>query len=443
MGHEPRESRRAYFPRILAAVGLFASRRAVKSVAPLQGLWRHADFMRVWSAAGISAVGSQVTLLALPLTAILVLHASAFEVAAISTAVTLPNVLGIAAGVWLDRVRRRSVMIGADFGRAAVLASVPVAYAFGVINLPQLYAVALVSGALNVAFEIASQAYLPAIVRREELIEANVKLQGATVAAQGVGPSIGGALVTLVTAPVAILADAVSFLVSGLLIGSISNRYESGTSPVPPATTRSELREGLRYVFSEPYLRPLLLSHSLANLALGLLWAIMIVYAVRVLELSAATIGAILSLGHLGGFAGAVFARRIAQRAGVGRVVVASFFLFGPAALLLALATSQTAIVFVGLGWILQGVARSLYAVSATSVRQALVPDRLQARTSGVVATTGTSAFPLGTLVGGGLAAAFGLREAMAVAAIVSFLPFVPVVLSPVRSLREVPNHSG
>jgi len=415
----------------------------VKSVARLQGLWRHADFMRLWSAAGISAVGSQVTLLALPLTAILVLHASAFEVAAISTAVTLPNVLGIAAGVWLDRVRRRSVMIGADFGRAAVLASVPVAYAFGVINLPQLYAVALVSGALNVAFEIASQAYLPAIVRREELIEANVKLQGATVAAQGVGPSIGGGLVTLVTAPVAILADAVSFLISGLLIGSISNRYESGTSPVPPATTRSELREGLRYVFSEPYLRPLLLSHSLANLALGLLWAIMIVYAVRVLELSAATIGAILSLGHLGGFAGAVFARRIAQRAGVGRVVVASFFLFGPAALLLALATSQTAIVFVGLGWILQGVARSLYAVSATSVRQALVPDRLQARTSGVVATTGTSAFPLGTLVGGGLAAAFGLREAMVVAAIVSFLPFVPVVLSPVRSLREVPNHSG
>jgi MFS family permease len=396
--------------------------------------------MRVWSAAGISAVGSQVTLLALPLTAILVLHASAFEVAAISTAVTLPNVLGIAAGVWLDRVRRRSVMIGADFGRAAVLASVPIAYAFGVISLAQLYAVALVSGALNVAFEIASQAYLPAIVRREELIEANVKLQGATVAAQGVGPGIGGALVTLLTAPVAILADAVSFVASGLLIGSVSNRYESGTSQVPPATTRSELREGVRYVFSEPYLRPLLLSHSLANLALGLLWAIMIVYAVRVLELSAATIGALLSLGQLGGFAGAVFARRIAQRAGVGRVVVASFFLFGPATLLLAIATSQTAIIFVGLGWILQSLARSLYAVSATSVRQALVPDRLQARTSGVVATTGTSAFPLGTLVGGALAAAFGLREAMAVAAIVSFLPFVPVVLSPVRSLRDLPK---
>jgi MFS family permease len=416
----------------------------LKSGARLQGLWRHADFVRLWSAAGISAVGSQVTLLALPLTAILVLHASAFEVAVISTAVTLPNLLGIAAGVWLDRVRRRRVMIGADFGRAAVLASVPVAYAFGVVNLPQLYAVALVSGALTVFFEIASQAYLPAIVPREELVEANAKLQGATVAAQGAGPSIGGALVTLVTAPVAILADAVSFLVSGLLIGSISKRYEFREEPISRAPTRrTELREGARYVFSEPYLRPLLLSHALANLALGLLWAIVIVYAVRVLGLSAATIGVILSLGQLGGFAGAVFARRIAQRAGVGRVVVASFFLFGPAALLLASATRRTAIVFVGLGWILESLARSLYGVSATSVRQALVPDRLQARASGVVATTGTSAFPLGTLVGGALAAAFGLREAMVVVATVSFLPFVPVVLSPVRSLRDVPDRDG
>jgi MFS family permease len=390
-------------------------------MAGLQGLWRHADFMRLWSAAGISAVGSQVTLLALPLTAILVLHASAFEVAAISTAVTLPNLLGIAAGVWLDRLRRRRVMIVADFGRAAVLVSVPVAYASGVIGLPLLYAVALVSGTLNVAFEIASQAYLPAIVRRGELIEANVKLQGAAVAAQSAGPSIGGALVTLVTAPVAILADAVSFLVSGLLIGSIPSRYEFNQEPIPPATTRrSELREGVRYVFSEPYLRPLLLSHALANLALGLMWAIVIVFAVRELGLSAATIGAILSVGQVGGFAGAVFARRIAQRAGVGRVVVASFFLFGPATLLLASATRQTAILFVGLGWILQCLARSLYGVSATSVRQALVP-----------------------LIGGALAQVFGLREAMAVAAIVSFLPFLPVVLSPVWSLREVPNPAG
>jgi MFS family permease len=420
------------------------SAATLPAVSRLRGLWRHADFMRLWTAAGISAAGNQVTFLALPLTAILVLHASAFEVAAISTAVTLPNLLGIAAGVWLDRVRRRRVMIAADFGRAAVLASVPVAYVFGLVDLKQLYVVALISGTLNVFFEIASQAYLPSIVGRERLVEANAKLQGLTVAADSAGPSIAGALVTLVSAPMAILADAVSFLVSGLLIGSISKDYEPPQEPSPRATTRGselrELREGARYVFSEPHLRPLLLSHSLANLALGLLFANLLVYAVRMLGLSAAMIGAIFSFANIGGFAGAVFARRIAERAGVGQTVITSFFLFGPAALLLATATTESAVVFVGLGWTLQSFARSLYGVSATSLRQALVPDRLQARVSGVTATTGTSAFPLGTLVGGALAAAFGVREAMLIAATVSFLPFLPVVVSRVRSLREIPD---
>lgn len=396
--------------------------------------------MRVWAAAGISAVGSQVTLLALPLTAILVLHASAFEVAAISTAVTLPNLLGIAAGVWLDRVRRRRVMIAADFGRAALLAAVPVAYAFGRLGLPLLYAVAFLGGTLGIFFEIASQAYLPSIVRREHLVEANADLQGLTVAATSVGPSVAGALVTLVSAPVAILADAVSFLLSGLLIGSISDRYEPQSTGRRPTSSWGELRDGARYVFLDPYLRPLLVSHALANLALGLFWAIVLVYAVRELGLTSVAIGAILSVANVGGLAGVLLARRLADRAGVGRIVAASFFLFGPAIVLVAIAPTDTAIVFVGLGWAILSFARSLYIVSATSVRQALVPDRLQARASGVVTTTGTSAFPLGTLVGGALAAALGLREAMLVAATVSFLPFLPVVVSPLRSLRELPG---
>ena len=399
--------------------------------------------MRLWTAAGISAVGSQITLLALPLTAILVLHASAFEVAAISTAVTLPNLLGIVAGVWVDRVRRRRVMIAADFGRAALLASVPLAYAFGLLALPLLYAVALVSGTLGIFFEIAAQAFLPSIVGREKLVEANANLQGLTVAANAVGPSVAGALVTLVSAPVAILADAASFVMSGLLIGSVSDRHESQATRSRPTSTWSDLREGARYVFSDLYLRALLFSHGLANLALGVLWAIVLVFAVRELGLTAVTIGAILSVGNVGGLAGVLLARRIAGRVGVGRTVIVSFLLFGPATLLLASARTDTAILFVGLGWAAESFARSLYVVSATSVRQALVPNRLQARASGVVTTTGTSAFPLGTLVGGTLAAVFGLREAMLVAAALSFLPFLPVAISPLRSLRELPRHEG
>lgn len=402
-------------------------------------LWRHRDFMRLWSAAGISAAGSQVTLLALPLTAILALHASAFEVAALSTAVTLPNVaLGIPAGVWLDRVRRRPVMIAADLGRALALASIPVAFAFGALSLLQLYAVAVVSGSLTVVFEIASQAYLPSVVRRGDLVEANAKLQGVTVAAQAVGPSVGGALVTLLSAPVAISLDAASFLASGFLIRSIAAR-EPRLEPAPMVRSRtSDLYEAARYALSHPYLRPLLIAHGFANLALGVIWAIVIVYAVRELDLAAATIGLILSLAHLGGLAGAAFARTIAARVGIGRVVVGAFALFAPATLLLASATRETAVAFVLVGWTLESLARSLYIVSATSVRQALIPQELQARVSGFTATTGTGAFPLGTLLGGALAAAFGLREAMLIAAAASILPFFAVAASQLRSLGDM-----
>ena len=403
------------------------------------GLWRHSNFVRLWTAAGISAAGTQVTLLALPLTAILVLHASAFEVATLATAATIPNLaLGIAAGIWLDRVQRRPVMVAADFGRAVVLASVPVAYVFGVLSLPQLYLVALIGGSLNVLFEIASGAYLPSIVPRAQLIEANAKLQAAIVTAQAAGPSIGGALVTLLSAPMAIVVDAASFLLSGSLIASANGRDQILREPQPEMTSlRTELRQAATYLLADPYLRPLLVGHALANLALGVLWAVVMVYAVRVLGLMPGILGVILSLGQVGGVVGAAFAHRIAERAGVGRVVVASFFLFGPATLLMATATGQTAIAFITVGWTLESLARSLYGVSATSVRQALVPDRLQGRVIGLTTTAGTGAFPLGTLLGGALAEGFGLREAMFFAASAAVLPFIAVAASPIRTLGD------
>ena len=396
--------------------------------------------MRLWTAQAVSAAGSQVTLLALPLTALIVLHARAYEVALLSTAGSLPNLLGIAAGVWVDRVRRRPVMVAADLGRAALLVSAPVAYGLGILTLPHLYVIAVVSGSLSVLFEIASQAYLPTVVARTDLIEANAKFEASRVVASAAGPGAAGALISLVTAPVALLADAASFVASALLIGSVSPRDE-GPQVARHGTraTRRDLREGGRYVLGHQYLRPLLLSHSLANLALGLVWAIVIVYAVRQLGLTAGLVGAVLSLGQIGGFAGATFGRKVAERLGVGRTVVAAFFLFGPATLLLAVAPRNAAIIFLALGWTLENLARALYSVSATSVRQALVPDRLQARVTGFTTTAGTGAFPLGTAIGGALAGCLGLRHAMLIGALVSFLPFIPVAASPIRSLRKLP----
>src|SRR5690242_2910997 len=174
-------------------------------------LWRHRDFRRLWAAQAISALGSQVTLLALPLTALFALHAKPYQVAFVATASTVPNlVLGIPAGVWVDRVRRRAVMIAADLGRAALLFSLPAAYGLGVLTLTQVYVVAVVNGSLSVFFEIASQAYLRSVVQPAQLLEANAKFETSRVIASAGGPGAGGALVSLVTAPVALLADAAS-----------------------------------------------------------------------------------------------------------------------------------------------------------------------------------------------------------------------------------------
>jgi MFS family permease len=415
-------------------------------VAPRLGpLWRYRDFRRLWSAQAVSELGSQVTLLALPLTALLALHARPYEVALLATANTVPNLaLGIPAGVWIDRARRRPVMIGADLGRATMLASVPMAYGLGILTLPQLYVVAVVTGSLSVLFEIASAAYLPSVVSPAQLIEANAKFEGSRVVAWAAGPSAGGGLVSLVTAPVALLADAASFVASAGLIGSMSVREEL---PQPAhdgiESRRRDLREGADYVLRHAYLRALLASHALANLALGIVWAIVVVYAVRDLGLSAALVGVALSLGQIGGFAGVAFGQTVARIAGVGRTVVVAFFLFGPATLLLAVAAKTAALLFVSVGWALENLARALYGVTATSIRQALVAHDLQARVVGFTTTAGTGAFPLGTAIGGALAGGLGLRHAMLVGALFSFLPFIPVAASPVHSLRELPVAPG
>ena len=406
---------------------------------PLRGLLRHGDFLRLWSAQTVSALGSQITLLALPLTAVLVLHAKPYEVALLATAATLPTLaVGIPAGVWVDRVRRRPVMVEADLARAATLASLPAAYALGLLTLPHLYVVAVVNGAFSTLFEIASQAYLPSVVAREQLIEANAKFETSRVLASSGGPGAAGGLISLVTAPVALLADAASFAVSACLIHSVSTHEPGRPVPQDRDGRRRELSEGGRYVLGHPYLRPLLLGHALANLALGLVWAIVIVYAVRDLGVTAATVGLVLSLGQIGGLLGTVFGRRLAARLGVGPTVRTSLFLFAPATLLLAIAPRDLATVFLALGWILENLARALYGVSATSIRQALVPDRLLARATGFTTTAGTGAFPIGTAIGGALAGVLGLRQAMLFGAGVALLPFLAVAVSPVRSLRTV-----
>ena len=286
------------------------------------GLWRHRDFLSLWGAETISQFGTQVSLLALPLVAIIVLEESSFRVAALTTAEYLPFLLfALPAGVWVDRLRRRPILILGDLGRAAALVSVPVAHWLGVLTIWQLYAVGFAMGICTVFFDVAYQSYLPALVGREQIVEGNSKLEVSRSAANIAGPGVAGSLIAVLTAPFAILADAISFVASAFLLGMIKKVEE----PPPREDRRSmkaELGEGLRYVFTHPYQRGMVAAVALSNFFGNLVYSILLVYAVRGLGLSAATIGVALAVGNLGTLAAALTARRISDRLGVGRTIV-------------------------------------------------------------------------------------------------------------------------
>jgi MFS family permease len=406
-------------------------------------LWRHRDFMRLWAAETISQVGSQVTLLALPLAAILILDATAFEVGALSSIEYAPFLLvGLPAGVWVDRLRRRPILIAGDLGRAVVLASIPIAYWLDALTMPHLYAAAFFTGICTVFFDVAYQSYLPSLVERGQLTEGNAKLEISRSGAQLAGPGIAGGLVEVLTAPVAIAVDAVSYLGSALFVSRI--RRPEPDVPAPPAEDRprmrSQIMEGLRYVLGHPLLRPIAACTALSNLFSAMATAILILFAVRELGLTAGAIGVALAIGNVGFLVGAFAAERIAGRVGIGRAIVGSSVLFGLAGFAYPLATSATAVVLLVAGGLLFGFGGVVYNVNQVSLRQAITPGRMQGRMNATMRFVVWGTLPIGALAGGALGGAIGLRPNLWIAAAGGFLAFVPPLFSPVRSLVSIPE---
>jgi MFS family permease len=406
-------------------------------------LWRHRDFMRLWAAETISQVGSQVTLLALPLAAILILDATAFEVGALSSIEYAPFLLvGLPAGVWVDRLRRRPILIAGDLGRAAVLASIPIAYWLDALTMTHLYAAAFFTGICTVFFDVAYQSYLPSLVERGQLTEGNAKLEISRSGAQLAGPGIAGGLVEVLTAPVAIAVDAVSYLGSALFVSRI--RRPEPDVPAPPAEDRprmrSQIMEGLRYVLGHPLLRPIAACTALSNLFSAMATAILILFAVRELGLTAGAIGVALAIGNVGFLVGAFAAERIAGRVGIGRAIVGSSVLFGLAGFAYPLATSATAVVLLVAGGLLFGFGGVVYNVNQVSLRQAITPGRMQGRMNATMRFVVWGTLPIGALAGGALGGAIGLRPTLWIAAAGGFLAFVPPLFSPVRSLVSIPE---
>ena len=404
------------------------------------GLWRNHDFLWLWSSQTVSQFGSQVSLLALPLVAIVVLDASAFEVALLGVVEYLPFLLlSLPAGVWVDRLRRRPILVAADLVRAAALASIPLAYWADALSIWHLYAVGFVVGVGTVFFDVAYQSYLPSLVTRSELSEGNSKLEVSRSAAQLAGPGLGGVLIGILTAPVAVAADAVSFLVSGLLIGRIKTVERE-----PVTETRrsllSELLEGLRYVLRHEYVRGMATAVAIFNFFGNVGGSIILVYFVRELELGATTIGIVFGLGNVGFLVGAIVAKRIADRIGVGRSIVGSMALSVPGLLLVPLAPRDLAVPFLIASGTIVGFAVVLYNVTAISLMQATTPDRLLGRMNASRRFFVWGVIPLGSLAGGTLASTIGLRPTLFVGAIGASLSVAPLLFSPVRSLARIPD---
>ena len=408
-----------------------------------RSLWRHRDFVKLWSAETVSQLGTQVTLLALPFVAILILKANAFQVGLLTAVEYLPFLLvGLPAGVWVDRLRRRPILIAADVGRACSLASIPIVYALGSLTLLQLYAVAFLNGVLTVFFDVAYMSYLPSLVERNQLVEGNSKLEISRSGAELAGPGISGALIELITAPVAIVADAVSFLGSALFLLGIRHRepQQERTASGTPPKMRTEISEGLRYVFRHRLLLPIAICTSSTNLFSHMVFAIYLIYAVRELGLSAGPIGVIFAIGNIGFLLGAVAANRIAERLGVGTTIWVSAAIFGPSLVLIPLAPRSNPAPLLILAWFLGTFGSVIFNVNQVSLRQAITPDRMLGRVNATIRFLVWGTMPIGAFLGGILGSSIGLRPTLFLASGAAVFVSVPVALSPVRKLREMPE---
>jgi MFS family permease len=401
-------------------------------------LWRHPDFLKLWAGQTISQLGSQVSLLAIPLTAVVALGANAFQAGLLGTFEFLPFLLvGLPAGVWVDRMARRPVLIVADVGRTVALASIPIVAEMHMLHMAQLYAVSFVVGVLTVFFDVAYQAYLPSLVEREQLVDGNGKLEFSRATAEIAGPGLGGALVGLLTAPVAVAADAASYVVSVFSLLVIRKR-EVVEPRVTGSSLRSELAEGMRYVWRHPLLRPIAFCTGIGNYFGHIATAVVILYAVRTLGMSPGLIGLWFSLGSIGAPLGALLANRTSRRFGAGHTIIGTTVLFSGSWFLVPLAPVGFPLPFLVASGVIGSLGSVMYNITQVSLRQAIAPRRIQGRMNATMRFLVWGTIPLGAFTGGLIGNTFGLRTALWLGAAGQFLAIIPPLLSPVPRVRSI-----
>jgi MFS family permease len=406
---------------------------------------RDVSFRRFWFGQTISLFGDQISMIALPLAAVLVLHAGPAQMGYLGAASLVPNLLfSLHAGALVDRRGyRRQTMIAADLGRAILLTTIPVAYALDALTLTQLYLVAFLTGALSVFFFVSYNTLFVAMVPRDSYVEANSLLAGSRAFSFVGGPSVGGVIVQILSAPYALAADAVSFLFSAYYLGSI--RPEE---PPTEDSADSRVTTGLRFIRRTPTLLASLISTATINFFNFVFFALFILYATRSLDVRPGVLGLVLGAGAVGGVIGSAFTSRLSRRIGVGRVAVLGSFLFPVPLLLVPLAGGPKPLVLtlLFLAEFGSGLGVMIFDISLASIFQAIVPDRLRARFSGAYTFVNYGVRPLGSVVGGVLGSSIGLRPTLwigAVGAIVGGLFLLPSPVPHLQTLPETAQETG
>lgn len=407
------------------------------------GLLGDRDFRRLCAATALGQLGDRIIFLALPLAAIAALQADEFRIGLLTAVTTAGSLLvGLPAGAWVDRMRKRSVMVGADLARALVLLTIPVAWWAGLLTIWWLYAVALVHGALTVFFDVAYASCLPYLVGRRNLVEGNSKLSAIRSAASIGGPALAGPLVGLVGSPATLLVSAAGMAMSGLLAITIRKREQKPEPSDHPRMGR-EIREGLRFLLEHPALRAIVLGDAMFNLFLVMYQTMLLVFLERETGLHSFGIGLILSGMGCGALLGALSATRVSKWVGQGPVIWLAPLVTCPLTVLTPLARTGWSVYVAAIGLAALSLGGVVRVVAQASLQQALTPDRLLGRTSATARFVSCGGIPLGGLLGGASGSVLGAAGTLWVGAAGMTLSVLPNVLSPLRTLRTLPTEES
>ncbi len=403
------------------------------------GLWENRSFLHLWASESVSQVGSQITLVALPLLAALSLDATPAQMGILTAAGTAPPLLvGLFAGVWVDRLRRRPIMIATDFGRAGILFTIPILWWLGMLRIELLYLISFIVGVQSLFFDVAWVTFLPSVVRRDQLIDGNSKLEASASGAQVAGPGLAGLLVGIAGAPIAILIDALTYLASAGLILRVKTNEQR---PIRSADAHilSEIREGLSVVVRNPLLRAIAASGATVSLFGYIFLAVYVLFMTNDLGFSATSVGLVFSLGGVGAVVGSILAEPLKRRIGIGPAIIVGRVGFGVGGLLVpmaVLAPSFEVPLILG-AEVLQWLMYLIAIVNEVSLRQSITPDRLLGRVNATMRFLKAGMIPVGALIGGALGGIIGLRETLFVGVAGMLVTGLWVYLSPLRTTRD------